>query len=251
MDNEGKPETRVTKSLDTHTIIDDVPESGTNIRNHFHQLRYRLIIWLLIAFILPHAALSLYFHFQFTSTLKQTGKLNLKALADSQKNTIDLFLQERVVNLFNLFHSSEFTINPAQQNMEYYLDNLRQVSDAFIDVGFLNASGIQVGYAGPFPYLQGRDYSKEQWFESLMNQSQGYFISDIYLGFRKKPHFTIGTKQLIDGRQYIMRSTLDPDKLYMFLRNISPGKEVESALINNNGFYQIVDPNRGEVTGVE
>jgi len=229
---------------------EDVFNSHTNIRKYFKQLRYRLIIWLLIGFLMPHAALSIYFHFQFTGTLKQTGKLNLKALAESQKNTIDLFLQERVVNLFNLFHSSEFTLTPSQNDMEYYLQNLRQVSDAFIDVGFLNASGIQIGYAGPFPYLQGKDYSKEGWFETLMRQEQGYFISDIYLGFRKKPHFTIGTRQLIDGNLYIMRSTLDPDKFYMFLRSISHGKEVESALINNKGRYQIVDPDRGELLGL-
>jgi len=45
--------------------------------------------------------------------------------------------------------------------MEVYLQNLRQVSDAFIDVGFLNTEGIQIGYAGPFSYLQGKDYSDE------------------------------------------------------------------------------------------
>ncbi len=134
--------------------------------------------------------------------------------------------------------------------MASYLQNLRQVSDAFIDVGFLNSEGIQIGYAGPFLFLQGKDYSNEKWFETLMGQDQGYFISDIYLGFRKKPHFTIATKQLIDGNNYIMRSTLDPDKLYMFMRNISHGKEVESALINSKGFYQIVDPDRGELLGL-
>ena len=250
MDNKGKSETRLNKALGTDQIVGDDPAAGTNVRNYFQQLRYRLILWLLIAFIPPHAALSFYFHFQFTNTLKQTGKLNLKALAESQKNTIDLFLQERVTNLFNLFHSSEYTLSPNQQNMESYLQNLRQVSDAFIDVGFLNSRGIQTGYAGPFPYLQGRDYSSEKWFETLMNQERGYYISDIYLGFRKKPHFTIATRQLIGGNHYIMRSTLDPDKFYMFLRSISHGKEVECALINSAGFYQIVDPNRGELLGL-
>ncbi len=236
--------------MEISTNTEDVPDGQANVKRYFKQLRYRLILWLMIGFMLPHAAISIYFHFQFTSTLKETGKLNLKALAESQKNTVDLFLQERVVNLFNLFHSSGFTLAPSKNDMEFYLQNLRQVSDAFIDVGFLNAEGIQTGYAGPFPYLQGKDYSSELWFKTLMEKGQGYYISDIYLGFRKKPHFTIATRQLIDGNPYIMRSTLDPDKFYMFLRNISHGKEVESALINNKGFYQIVDPDRGELFGL-
>ncbi len=227
----------------------DVADDQKNIRKYFKQLRVRLLAGLIGIFILPHALFTLYFHIQFTSGLKESGKLNLVALSESQGNTIDLFLQERVVNLFNLFHSREFSLKPSKPEMEYYLQNLRQVSDAFVDVGFLNKNGIQTGYAGSFPYLQGKDYSNEQWFKTLLSQEKGYFISDIYLGFRNKPHFTIATRQLIDGRPYIMRATLDPDKFYMFLRTINHGKGGESALINENGRYQIVDPAEGRLLG--
>ena len=225
-------------------------DNQTNIRReYFKKVRFRLIIGLLFAVILPYAVLSVYFHIQFNSTLKNIGKLNLEALSISQRNTIDLFLQERVVNLFSLFHGSEFTVSPSQHNMESYLQTLRQVSDSFIDIGFLNEEGIQIGYTGPFPHLQGKDYSDEQWFKTLLNLQQDYFISDIYLGFRKKPHFTIATRQIIGKETYIMRSTLDPDKFYIFLRTISHGKGVESSLINREGQYQIVDPDRGKLLG--
>lgn len=220
------------------------------IKTYFRQLRLRLRIGLLAAFIVPLAALSLYFHFQFQITLKATAKMNLITISESQRNTIDLFLQERVVNIFSLLHSKEFSTTPTRSTMDNYLQNLRRVSDAFIDVGFLNAAGIQIGYAGPFPYLQNKAYGKETWFASLMKQDRDYYISDIYLGFRNKPHFTIAVRQMIDGQLYAMRSTLDPDKFYMFLRTISHGKGVESALINLAGIYQIVDPDRGEMSGL-
>ncbi len=221
-----------------------------DIKAYFRQLRLRLRIGLLSAFIVPLAALSLYFHFQFQITLKATAKMNLITISESQRNTIDLFLQERVVNIFSLYHSKEFSIAPTRQTMENYLQNLRRVSDAFIDVGFLNASGIQIGYAGPFPNLQNKAYGNEKWFLALLEQDRDYFISDIYLGFRNKPHFTIAVRQMIDSQFYAMRSTLDPDKFYMFLRAIKHGKGIESALINNEGTYQIVDPDRGELFGL-
>jgi two-component system NtrC family sensor kinase len=221
-----------------------------NISKYFKQMRIRLITGLMVIFILPHALFTLYFHIQFTSSLKKADMLNLAALSESQRNTIDLFLQERVVNLFALFYSREFRIQPSDREMANYLRYLRQVSDAFVDVGFLDSKGIQIGYAGPFPYLQGKDYSGEKWFTTLMNQEKGYFISDIYQGFRNKPHFTIATKQIIDGQAFTMRSTLDPDKFYMFLRTISHGKGIESALVNENGLYQVVDPDRGELLGM-
>lgn len=178
---------------------------------------------------------------------KNSERLNFTALSESQRNTIDLFLQERVVNLFSLLHYTELNIKPSKQKMEYYLQNLRQSSDSFIDVGFLNSRGLQTGYAGPFPYLHEKDYSEENWFRLLMKQKKNYFISDIYLEFRNKPHFTIATKKLIDGKYHIIRSTLDPDKFYMFLRTISHGKNVDSAIINKDGIYQVVDPGRGKL----
>lgn len=221
--------------------------SRQQTQKYFRKLRYRLVIGLVAVFIIPHALFSIYFHIQFTSSLKKADILNLAALSESQRNTIDLFLQERVVNLFTLFHSREFSIQPSAREMSDYLQYLQQVSDAFVDVGFLNANGIQIGYAGPFPQLEGKNYLSEKWYITLVAHKKDYFISDIYTGFRNKPHFTIAVKQIIDGQVYTIRSTLDPDKFYMFLRTISHGKGIESALINQNGRYQVVDPDRGEL----
>ena len=242
--------TKSDKDLSSRADRLDALDKTTNTRAYFKQLRLRFRIGLLVAFMLPLAALSAYFHFQFNFTLKETAKLNLMVISESQRNTVDLFLQERVVNIFSLFHSLEFNLAPTRRTMENYLRNLRRVSDAFIDVGFLNASGIQIGYAGPFPNLQNKDYTNEKWFLTLMHQDRHYYISDIYLGFRNKPHFTIAVKQSIDGKHYVMRSTLDPDKFYMFLRTINHGKGVNSALINYEGYYQLVDPDRGNLSGL-
>lgn len=222
---------------------------GPEMDGYYRRLRHRLQLALFMAFMVPLAILSFYFHFQFNLTLKGSGKLHLTTLAESQRNTIDLFLQERVVNILNLSHSKEFSLPPSPEDMGRHLQNLLVMNDAFVDVGFLDSSGRQVGYAGPYIYLHGKDYSDESWLETLMNQDQNYHISDIYLGFRKKPHFTIAVKQMFDGRPWVMRATLDPDKFYLFLRTIGKGKGADSALVNREGEYQSVDPDRGELLG--
>jgi len=251
---------------DTSHLLDDIPadknasaehvydpaDSQANlnrIRQHFKQLQTRLILGLVMGFLLPNALLSAYFHFQFTHTLKESAKLNLAAVAESQKNTIDLYLQERVVNLYNLFHSKEFSLRPTQEHMENSLSSLKHFNDGFVDVGFFDTKGVQIGYAGPHPSLLGKDYSNEGWYQTLLKENKSYLVSDIYLGFRNIPHFTIATKQMFDGRTYVMRATLDPDKLYIYLRAISQGKEVESTLINRQGQYQVVDPGRSHLPG--
>ncbi|MBC8875916.1 MAG: histidine kinase [Planctomycetes bacterium] len=245
----------MTQAAENHEINAEHPKRsappGVRARTaeYFSRLRLRVKLGFLAVFLIPPIALFAYFHFQFNSTLKESGKLHLASLAESQKNTIDLFLQERVVNIFSLFHSVEFDVNPSQDAMDRYLQTLRQTSDAFIDVGFCDSQGTQIGYAGPFTNLLGKDYGSEDWFVAVMEQDEDYYISDIYLGFRNDPHFTIAVKQRIDAKPYVMRATLDPDKFYMFLRSIGRGKGVDSALINKEGRYQVVDPDRGELLG--
>ncbi|MDA3894937.1 MAG: ATP-binding protein [Desulfobacteraceae bacterium] len=212
---------------------------------YFRRLKKRLLLSMAAAFFVPLVILSVYFHVQFNLTLKNSSKLQLVSLAESLTNTIDLFLQERVVNIFNLFHGSQFNLNPSQLQMNGYLQNLIETSSAFIDVGFLDKNGNQIGYAGPFPFLQGQNYSNEIWFTALRNQSENYYVSDIYMGFRNKPHFTIAVKQRVDNEMYVMRATLDPDKFYLFLRTIGRGKGVDAALTNEKGEYQVVDPGQG------
>ena len=212
------------------------------LKAYYRRLERRFITGLLFAFLSPLALLSAYFHYQFHVTLKETGKLNLAAIAESQRNTVDLFLQERLVNLFALFNSNAFQLEPSQQNMERLLQQLMRASDAFIDVGLLTHKGLQIGYAGPFPFLQNRDYSNQKWFVELMSPEQDRYISDIYLGFRNKPHFTIAAKQMIGNQSYVLRATLDPDKFYLFLKTINHGNGVESILVNRDGRIQLADP---------
>jgi two-component system, NtrC family, sensor kinase len=217
-------------------------EPAGDLRSYFRLLERRFRAGLLLAFLIPFASLSAYFHFQFHVTLEETGKLNLAAIAESQRNTVDLFLQERVVNIFSLFRSTAFSLAPAQQQMDALLRQLRQASDAFIDVGLITGDGLQTGYAGPYPYLQNKDYSSQDWFAQVMAPETHHCVSDIYLGYRNKLHFTIGTKQIIDDRPWVLRATLDPDKFTMFLMTMNHGKGVASALINSQGRFQLADP---------
>jgi two-component system NtrC family sensor kinase len=216
-------------------------------RHYFQKLKKRVMSIMILAFLAPLALLFFYFHFQFNLTMKQSGKVQLLSLAESQRNTIDLFLQERVVNIFNLFQDSDFKINPEQADMDRYLKRLQGASDAFVDVGFLDETGHKIGYSGPFPYLRQKNYKDEHWFITLLSQGSNYFISDIYRGFRDKPHFTIAVKQLMRDHFYIMRATLDPDKFYYFLKTIGQGDHVNSFLVNRAGEYQVVAPGYGEV----
>lgn len=118
---------------------------------YFRRLRKKLRVSLLAAYLFPLAILSFYFHFQFDMTMKRSGKLQLVSLAESQRNTVDLFLQERIVNIFNLFHDEDFTLSPSQEDIKTSLSSLRMMSNAIVDVVFLNIinhAGDAIGESG-------------------------------------------------------------------------------------------------------
>ncbi len=52
-------------------------------------------------------------------------------------------------------------------------------------------------YQGPYR-LVGRDYGKEEWFGHVLRE--GYYISDVFLGLRRIPHFVIALKKEESGK---------------------------------------------------
>ena len=224
----------------------DHQDNKESFQLFFKRLRIKLVTGLLIAFAFPYGVLTIYFNFQFNNVLNETGKLHLVSLSESQRNTIDLFLQERVINLFSLFHHPDFKTTLNSAKIETMLINLKQANNTFVDLGFLNARGIQIAYAGPHSNLHNKNYNNETWFKALMAETKDYHITDIYLGFRNKPHFTVAVKQLINEQPFVIRSTLDPDQFYQFLQTTNRAQGVESMLINSQGVYQVVGPNIGK-----
>ncbi|RQD60254.1 MAG: GHKL domain-containing protein [Desulfonatronovibrio sp. MSAO_Bac4] len=216
-----------------------------SVEDYHRRLRRGILVCLLLTYIVPIIALSFYFHNKFNSNMRESSKQQLMAIAEAQKNTIDLFMQKRVVNVFNLFHMEDFSLKPTQEKMDYYLDSLIRSDDAFADIGLINSEGIQTYYSGPYPNLLGKDYSSEEWFIQLLNQSKSYIITDLYLGLRQQPHFTIGVRQVIDGESHVVRASVYPGKLESLVRSTSNGIKTLGFVVNSEGIFQVGDPDLG------
>ena len=78
--SEQKPEKPVKEPGEQQAV-----ETG----EYYRRLKSRLRVAFLIAFLVPLAILSIYFHLQFNLNLKESGKVHLTILAESQRNTIE------------------------------------------------------------------------------------------------------------------------------------------------------------------
>ncbi len=212
---------------------------------HYQDLKRKNIIRLFLTYLAPIIIISVYFLIQNNAVVSESRRLHLKAIAENQANLLDLFLNERLVNLSNLINDPRLKIPPDDSTLYTSLAKLKSSSAAFIDIGYFDSSGIQLSYSGPFPDLEKQNYRNEDWFKKLSSERREFLITDIYLGFRQKPHFTIAVKRLIEDNFIIFRATLDPGKMYEYISALEGSGEVNTSIVNTEGYYQLVTPHIG------
>jgi two-component system NtrC family sensor kinase len=194
----------------------------------------------------PVVILTVYFILQYGAVLSESERLHLKAIAESQANTLDLFLSERRVNLSNMIDDPAFPMRPASGDLELNLKALRKISDAFADIGYFDSTGVQISYAGPFPSLESRSYRSEDWYRALRQRQSSFVVTDVYAGFRQKLHFTIAVSRVTRLGFVVLRATLDPERIYRYISSIEGSSEVLTSIVDRKGRYQLVATSVGE-----
>jgi two-component system NtrC family sensor kinase len=215
------------------------PISGARYDHaYFGQLRRKLRWQLLVVYVTPLLLLAFYFHYEYGVTLRNGIDNHLRSAAENRRNTVDLFLQERVANVRSIFRSEEFTLSPEPGSMDKLLADIRRESSTFVDLGLFGPDGRLAAYAGPHLSLLGKDYSGEEWFQTMLKQNQDFFISDVYLGFRNKPHFIVAVRRSIEDQMWIMRASVDPEKFGEFVGGSYLVQNAEAFIVNSRGQRQ-------------
>jgi two-component system NtrC family sensor kinase len=214
-------------------------------KHHYRELWRRQVVRLLFSYVAPLVVAIGYFTVQYNQLAFESQRLHLEAIAASHANTLNLFLRERITNLESLIDDPYVSPRPTSEILEAHLNDLERISETFVDLGFFDPAGVQTAYAGPYPDLEDRNYSSESWYERLRDGSRSYTVTDIYLGFRQKPHFTIAVKALVNGERVVLRATLDPERIYEYMRSLPDARDVRVSIVNEDGYYQLVTPHLG------
>ncbi len=244
------------KQITEHRDVSLVPHFASHDHAHFERLRRKLRWQLLVAYATPLVLISLYFHYQYSSTLETEVHAHLRSVAENQRNTVDLYLSERVANVSTAFRAGVFRVSATgadmtDADMMEVLTELREDNDTFSDVGLFDPDGTLVAYAGPHTFLRGRSYRRESWFQCLHKGSQDHYISDVFLGFRGRPHFVIAVRRTIDGKPWTLRASVDPHRFAAFVGRSHLVSEGEAFIINRSGNRQTITGQEKKETGIE
>ena len=148
---------------------------------------------------------------------------------------IESFLRERKADLEFVVHSFRFEQLADPQELYKVFIHLQEESVAFVDLGLFNEEGIHVAYHGPYR-LVGKDYSQEDWFKQVL--TQGYYVSDIFLGYRRIPHFIIALAVEEEGKKWVIRATIDTHLFTDLVEKVRIGKTGEAYIVNRQGIFQ-------------
>ena len=175
----------------------------------------------------------------------QESKLLTARTTSNTRRTIAYFLEERLAALTFAAREEAFPALATTARLTEVLKNLKTGFGGFVDLGVIDATGRQIAYVGPYDLL-GIDYSKQEWFKRTADS--GYYISDVFLGFRNVPHMVISVRaNLPGGGFYVLRAAVDTQRINDILAGLDLSGDGDAFLVNHNGVIQTVTRSHGAV----
>jgi len=196
--------------------------------------RFILTNMIIVPFIPFLLVIGVSFYF-FTTALENKTVNSLKRIVQDHRDMIESFLMERQSDLALITNTYRFEEINNSETLNIIFKNLKARSGAFVDLGLFDSHGIHIKYSGKYQ-LKGKEYKGEVWFKKTMQT--GYYISDIFFGYRNVPHFVIAVRQDSGDRNWVLRATIDTLFFDTLVSKVRIGRTGEAYIVNNNGIAQ-------------
>jgi two-component system, NtrC family, sensor kinase len=214
---------------------------------HYKKLWLKIIFTTLGFSLIPLVALGVTIYYQFSVSYSAKIYENLKTLTENRRSALDLFFDERVSQLATIAHTHTLKQLGDEVYLNKIFETMQARSKSYIDIGIIDQEGNHLAYIGPYPELKEVNYKKEDWFQSAM--SGGIYISDVFLGYRKFPHFIIAVMSRNGEQSWILRATINSDIIDNIVRGAQIGKKGDAFIINKRNILQTTPRFSGELFG--
>lgn len=191
---------------------------------------------MILVSITPLILITALIGFRFETSYRDKVMEHLKEVVVKHQQNINMFLEEKLDYVENVAISYSFQQLTDEAFLQKKLSALQEAyGGVFVDLGVVNEQGIQIAYAGIYK-LERADYSQAQWFRQAIERD--HFISDVFLGLRRFPHFIVTVRRQVDGMNYILRATIDFESFNSLVENIRIGETGLAFIMNRAGEFQ-------------
>ncbi len=215
---------------------------------HYKKLWWDIILVTLSFSVIPLFILGGVIYHQFS--VSYTAKImdNMVSRAENRSSSIDLFLNERISKLTTLANTQTLEQLRNEEYLNRVFNIMQSRSKSFLDLGVIDKDGNYLAYVGPYYQVMKKvNYKDAEWFHEVM--VTGVYVSDVFLGFRKLPHFIIAVLVREKNRSWILRATIDSDIIENIVRAAWTGKKGDAYIINRENVLQTTPRFNGKVMG--
>ncbi|MEI6134649.1 MAG: ATP-binding protein [Desulfomonile sp.] len=206
-------------------------------QKYFEKLGLKIIAVTLGFSLIPLFALGATIYYQFNSTFQNKMIESLRNLAQNRKSSLELFIDERISQLNTIAQTHSFEKLADEQFLTKVFNAMQSRSKSFIDLGIIDSDGNHLAYVGPYhDKLMSVNYAHEDWFHAV--QSTGAYVSDVFLGFRKAPHFIIAVTTVQNNRVWILRATINSAIIDEIVAGAQIGKRGDAFIVNRGNILQ-------------
>ncbi len=212
----------------------------------YANLQKKIIIITLVVALAPLIILGTTMYYKYSQTCRDKIEEQIRYRSMAQAETVDLFLKERTAILGAMADSRSLHEMIDEKNLSRVFEVMNLWAGAFVDLGVIDSTGHHLAYVGPYN-LKGLNYYRQPWFAEVM--SKGTFISDVYMGYRRLPHFIIAVRRRQGPNSWVLRATIDPEIFGEIVRSAQIGKTGDAYLIRRDGVFQTSPRFNGRILG--
>ncbi|MGD8387438.1 MAG: ATP-binding protein [Desulfobacteraceae bacterium] len=205
-------------------------------KDPYRSLRRLVLACMILVPGIPFVAVLAIGYSHFTASLEANTISAMERIVEDHRLMIESFLEERKADLKFIVDEYELDELAWPRVLREVFQHLQKGSNAFVDLGVFNKDGLHMAYHGPFQ-LTGKNYREADWFQEVLKR--GYYISDIFLGYRHVPHFVIAVVgEDVSGSKWILRATVDSNRFNDLVKMVRIGRTGEAYLLNRDGLFQ-------------
>jgi two-component system NtrC family sensor kinase len=203
---------------------------------YYRSLRRNMLLTIIAVAFIPVFLVSSLIFLELQNAYQEKVQDQMRDLVEKHRQQIDAFLHERLSDIRYLALNLPHDPRLCEAFLQEQLLALQQAfGPVFVDLGLVDGEGRQLAYAGPYP-LRRAEYAEAPWF--LAARRQSITVSDVFLGLRGLPHFIVAAQHAADGREWILRATIDFKAFNSLVESIRVGRTGHAFIINQEGELQ-------------
>lgn len=201
---------------------------------YYSKLQSFLTIAFLVVIIIPTLTITSITTHNFKKYAIKKISINESRIIEHRADVIGLFLKQQEHLLSTLAGIYSIDYLSKQENLDSLFIAVNSSGD-IVDLQVIDSSGEQLAYVGPYrSNIAGKSYNKSPWFQEVL--ISGRHISDVFLGYRNKPHFVVAVTDPL--KLFVFRATINSELFDSLLRSAQIGLSGDAFIINRNAEFQ-------------